>query len=124
MRSFTDSFRINGKPMLAPDADVTVSYTDLDADDSGRDESGVMHRIVVRPKVGTWAFEYGCITEDEKRYMERLFGESADFQFSHPDRICDDESITCRAYRSTYGIAWHNAATHTWHNYKFNIIEC
>ena len=48
MRPFTNLFLINGKPMLAPDADVGVSYTDLDANDSGRDESGYMHRIVMR----------------------------------------------------------------------------
>lgn len=124
MRSFAKIFRINGEPMFAPDADVSVSYSDLDAEDSGRDEAGVMHRIVVRYKMGTWSFEYGSITEDEKRYMERLFGDTPDFAFTHPDRICADKEVTTRAYRSNYGIAWHNARTGQWKNYKFNIIEC
>ena len=62
MRSYTNLFLINGKQMFAPDEDVGVSYSDLDADDSGRDESGYMHRIVVRYKVGTWSFEYATIT--------------------------------------------------------------
>lgn len=124
MRAFAKMFRVNGQPMFAPDADVSVSYADLDADDSGRDEAGVMHRIVVRYKMGVWSFEYGSLTEDEKRYMERLFGDVPDFEFTHPDRVCADREVTCRAYRSNYGIVWHNARTGQWKNYKFNIIEC
>lgn len=124
MRSYTNLFLINGKQMFAPDEDVGVSYSDLDADDSGRDESGYMHRIVVRYKVGTWSFEYASITEAEKRYLEELFGETPDFDFSHPDRLNAEEQVTCKAYRSKYSIDWHNARTGQWRNYKFNIIEC
>ena len=124
MRSLTDLFLIDGEPMFAPDEDVGVSYSDLDADDSGRDESGYMHRIVVRYKLGTWSFEYASITEEEKRYLEMLFGESPDFWFTHPDRINAEQSVTCKAYRSKYSISWHNARTGQWRNYKFNIIEC
>lgn len=124
MKSFTNLFRINGKPMFAPDADVAVAYADLDGEDSGRDESGVMHRIVVRYKMGTWSFEYASITEEEKRYMEELFGETPDFEFTHPDRIRSDKVVTTRAYRSNYGITWHNLRTGQHRNYKFNIIEC
>ena len=31
LRNKTELFQINGVPMLAPDADVSVSYEDLDA---------------------------------------------------------------------------------------------
>ena len=124
MKSFTNLFRVNGKPMFAPDADVAVTYADLDGEDSGRDESGVMHRIVVRYKMGTWSFEYASITEEEKRYMEELFGEIPDFEFTHPDRIRSDKVVTTRAYRSNYGITWRNLRTGQHRNYKFNIIEC
>jgi hypothetical protein len=124
MRPFTNLFLINGKPMLAPDADVGVSYTDLDADDSGRDEAGYMHRIVMRYKVGTWSFEYASITEAEKRYLEELFGDSPDFEFTRPDRLNAEKQVTVKAYRSKYSNAWHNARTGQWRNYKFNIIEC
>ena len=99
-RSFTNIFRINGKPMFAPDEDVAVSYSDLDADDSGRDESGYMHRIVVRYKMGTWSFEYSHITEEEKRYMEELFGNEPDFDFTDPDRLNAEREVTSKAYRS------------------------
>lgn len=124
MRSFTEIFRINGKPLFAPDADVSVSYADIEGDDSGRDEGAFMHRIVVRYKVGTWSFEYSHITEEEKRYMEELFGDTPDFEFTHPDRLNAEQETTTRAYRSDYGIVWRNARTGLWSNYKFNIVEC
>lgn len=124
MRATTDIFQINGVPMLVPDADVAVSYEDLDASDAGRDESGYMHRIVVRYKVGSWKFEYAHLTEEEKRYMEDLFPEAGTFQFRHPSR--QDASIaevtTC--YRSKYAISWRNAKTGLWRGYGFSIIEC
>lgn len=123
-KPYTNLFRVNDKPMFAPDEDVAVTYTDLDGEDSGRDESGVMHRIVIRYKMGTWSFEYSHITEEEKRYMEELFGDAPDFEFTHPDRIRSDKVVTTRAYRSNYGITWHNLRTGQHRNYKFNIIEC
>ena len=124
MRTKTNLFTINGKPMFAPDEEVDIQYNDLDASDSGRDESGFMHRIVVRYKLGTWSFVYSHITEEEMQYMESLFEDAPDFTFGHPSRLNSDvmEETTC--YRSNYGIAWKSAAQGLWKNYKFNIIEC
>lgn len=124
MKSLATFFRINGKPMFAADADVSVSYSDLDASESGRDEGGYMHRIVIRYKVGTWSFSYAEITEEEKQYMESLFPDKPDFEFTHPDRLDSCKLVTTRCYRSNYGISWHNAITGEYKNYKFNIIEC
>ena len=42
----TDKFLINGKPMLVPDAGMKFSYEDLDSSESGRDQSGYMHRVI------------------------------------------------------------------------------
>lgn len=124
MRAKTDLFKINGKPMLVPDAEVGTSYEDLDSSDAGRDESGVMHRSVVRYKVGSWKFEYSHITEEEKQYMENLFGNKATFQFTHPSRIDASTPETSKCYRSKYGISWRNARTGLWSGYSFSIIEC
>ena len=71
MRKTTDLFLINGMPMLLPDADVGMSYEDLDSAESGRDESGVMHRIPVRYKVGAWSFTYHHLTEEENAVYHR-----------------------------------------------------
>ena len=124
MRGTTDLFLINGVPMLVPDSEVAVSHEDLDSSDSGRDESGVMHRIPVRYKVGSWSFTYSYLTEQEKQYMENLFPDGADFAFTHPDRRDASVSVTSRAYRSKYAISWKNAKTGLWNNYGFHIIQC
>lgn len=124
MRAKTELFQVNGVPLLVPDEQVAVSYEDLDSSDSGRDESGVMHRIPVRYKVASWAFTYNHLTEEEKQYMESIFPDSADFSFTHPARRDSAVSTTSRAYRSKYAISWKNAKTGLWCNYGFHIIEC
>lgn len=124
MRATTDLFKINGSPMLVPDAEVEVSYEDLDAADSGRDESGYMHRSMVRCKVASWKFTYSHLTEEEKQYMEALFSSAATFRFTHPSRVDASIPETTKCYRSKYGICWKNARTGLWGGYSFNIIEC
>ena len=124
MRTKTDLFKINGKQMLAPDDDLSVSYEDLDSADAGRDESGVMHRSVVRYKVGSWKFSYSNITEEEKNYMESLFEDKPTFQFTHPSRFDASTMETHKCYRSKYGISWKNARTGLWSGYSFSIIQC
>lgn len=110
--------------MLVPDEEALCSYEDLDDDSSGRDESGVMHRLVVRYKVGTWVFSYDHLTEEEKQYMESLFPDAPTFVFTHPSRqaAAQPEDTTC--YRSKYSLSWKNARTGLWSGYSFHIIGC
>ena len=124
MRDTTNLFQINGKPLLVPDAQVGMSYEDVDSSDAGRDESGYMHRVMVRNKVGVWSFTYHHLTEAEKNYMETLFGSGAVFQFTHPDRVNAAHMVTTQCYRSKYNLSWRNCKTGLWSNYSFNIIEC
>lgn len=124
MRAKTELFKINGVPMLVPDAEVEVNYEDLDAADSGRDESGFMHRIVVRYKVGSWKFVYAHLTEEEKQYMENLFPDTDSFKFQHPSRYNSSQTEVTTCYRSKYGISWRNARTGLWRDYSFSVIEC
>lgn len=124
MRAKTDKFTVNGVPMLVPDEEVSMNYEDLDSADSGRDESGVMHRIVARYKVGSWSFSYSHLTEEEKQYMESLFPDAPTFQFSHPARNNASTQQVSTCYRSKYGISWKNARTGLWSGYSFHIIEC
>ena len=124
IRAKTEFFKINGVPMLAPDAEVAVSYQDLDAADAGRDESGFMHRSVVRHKVGSWKFAYAHLTEEEKQYMEGLFPEEATFLFTHPSRQDASKTEETICYRSNYSLSWRNVRTGLWSGYGFSIIEC
>ena len=124
MRAKTNLFQINGAAMLAPDAQVEVSYQDLDASDAGRDESGFMHRMVVRHKVGSWKFTYAHLTEDERRYMEGLFPNEETFTFTHPTRADATKTEQTLCYRSNYNISWQNAKTGLWSGYGFSVIKC
>lgn len=124
MKELCDIFTINGAPILVPDADMSVSFSDLESTDSGKDESGTHHRIVIQYNKGKWVFSYGSITEEEKNYMERLFPDAPDFEFGYPDRKDSTVRRTCRAYRAGYSIAWKDAKTGLWKNYKFTISEC
>ena len=124
MRAFSTDFFINDKPMLVPDEEVQHNYEDLDDSSSGRDESGVMHRVVVRYKVGSWAFSYSHLTEEEKQYMESLFPDAPTFTFKHPSRLDTSVLKNTTCYRSKYSLSWKNARTGLWSGYGFSIIEC
>ena len=45
--NLTELYLLDGKPVVAPDGDMEMSFEDLDSAQSGRDESGYMHRMVV-----------------------------------------------------------------------------
>lgn len=124
MRAYSTDFFINGQPLLVPDEEVMHNYEDLDDASSGRDESGVMHRTVVRYKVGSWSFSYNHLTEEEKQYMESIFPEEPDFLFLHPSRLDASVLEDTRCYRSKYSLSWKNSRTGLWSGYGFNIIEC
>ena len=121
MRLF-EGFLIDGVPMLVPDADVVMNQSDLDASDAGRDESGVMHRLVVRHRVKSWEFRYAALTGQEYAYMQSLFAGKSQFTFSYPNEQGQPES--CTAYCSNHSITYHNAARDLYSNYRFSVIEC
>lgn len=123
-RTLTEKFKINGRPMYAPDNEMSFSFEDIDSSDSGRTEDGVMHRSPVRYKVGTWSFNYAFLTEAEKQYMESLFPNEPTFVFTHPSRTDSSQLEETVCYRSKYSISWYSAPKGRWRNYKFNIIEC
>ena len=124
MRNKTNVFLINGKPMLAPDEKVQVSYEDLDGSDSGRDEMGFMHRTVLRYKVPVWSFSYQFLTEEERQYMESLFSKEPSFIFTCPSEENAAVSREIPCYRSKYAISWRSARTGLWMGYSFQIIAC
>ena len=124
MRQKTNLFLIDGQPMLVPDENMAITMEDIDAPDAGRDESAVMHRIVVRQGVGKWTFSYAHITQQEYAYLEGLFAGKSSFQFTHPSGANPAQAATLTAYRSKHGILWNNAATGQLRNYQFTIIAC
>ena len=124
MRQKVDFYQVDGLPMPVPDSEPEFSFSDLDASDSGRDESGVMHRILVREKVGTWSFSYSHLTDEDLAYLRGLFAGKAQFSFTHPAFGASGTTETCTAYMSQCSALWKNQRTGLWRNFKFNIIQC
>lgn len=122
MRAYDTGFQVDGRALLAPDADVELGFADLDAADAGRDESGVMHRIVVREKVRTFGFSYAYLTGEEFRYLQSLFAGKPTFSFSFQAE--DGKRFTCKAYCSNFSAGFYSRRLGLYRDMKFNIIEC
>ena len=121
-RDFCYEYFVDSKPLLAPDMNVNITENDLDASDSGRDEAGYMHRIVIRSGVKTWEFVYSVLDAEDYEYIHSLFNGKAHFVFSY--RNSDGSISTTNAYSSKRSITLRNHATGEYKNLKFNIIEC
>ncbi len=124
MNEITWLYAIDGKPLLMPDAGVEMRFSDLDSGESGRDESGFMHRIVKRKRVATWSFAYDALSQQEYSYMLSILPEGGSFLFTYPDPENPAQSKTTEAYLSQYSITWQSAKTGLYRNFKFDIIQC
>ena len=120
MRTF-DNYMVDGAPILIPDDDAVLTRTDLDSNDSGRDEAGFMHRILLRSRVKTWEFNYSHLTAEEYAYMKSLFDGKSEFEFTFTE---DGTTAVTIAYCSNDSITYKNAATGQYENLKIKIIEC
>lgn len=122
MRKFDNDFLIDGHPILIPDEDVQINLEDLDSSESGRDESGVMHRIVLREKVRKYSLPYGTLNKEEYMYIMSLFAGKPTFEVEK--REPDGTIAKFSAYCSKVGISLHNKRTGLYKNLTLNIIEC
>ena len=121
-RDYYFDFQIDGRPILVPDADITWEYNDLDSEETGRDESGVMHRIVAREGVRKCVLTYEILERDEYLYMRSLFAGKSEFEVEFRDH--DGQRATFRAYHSNHSITVRSARTGAYRNYNPSIIEC
>lgn len=122
MRKYDTDFLIDLRPILVPDAGVQINLEDLDSSESGRDESGVMHRIVLREKVRKYTLQYGTLTQEEYTYLMSLFAGKPTFEVEK--REPDGQTVTFTAYCSKVGISLYNKRIGLYKNLNLNIIEC
>ena len=122
MRKFDFDFLIDSQPVLLPDADVEVSMEDMESDESGRDECGILHRILLREKVRSWTLSYGSLTGQEYSYMMSLIAGKPSFTVEV--RAADGQVQRHTAYCPGVGITVHNKRTGIYKNLKLNIMEC
>lgn len=107
--------------MLNPDEGIVIKETDIEGE-SGRDESGFLHRIVIRPKVRTWTFSYAVLTEEEYKYLKSLYRGKVTFQFTFAGE--DNNTETIQAYCDETSISYQNKRSGLYKNFKLDIIEC
>lgn len=122
MRALDDGFKVDGVSLPVPDAGVALGCSDLDSEDTGRDETGVMHRFVVREKVRTFGFSYAFLTAEEYRYLQKLFAGKSTFTFTYTGD--DGKAASCTAYCSNFSVSYFNRRLGMYRDMKFNIIEC
>lgn len=115
-RKKLDSLLIGGKPLPCPDADVICNEEDLDSEDTGRDEQGYMHRLVLRRAVKTWEFPYAALSKADYNYIRSLVAEP-----TFPVSFWGTETT---AYCAKSSATLLNAATGEYRNFKLKIIEC
>lgn len=113
---------IDGQPILIPDQDVEMEYSDLDSSETGRDEAGIMHRIVLRRDVRKIMLTYETLTREEYRYLRSLFRGKSEFTVTYRDH--DGAIAQFRGYHSGHSITVRNARTGLYKNHKISIIEC
>lgn len=121
-RALWYDFLIDGNPILVPDEEIQISKEDLDGEDSGRDESGYMHRIRLREGVRSIPLSYWSVNHAEYKYMESLFSGKPEFTVRYKDPDGNEQTFT--AYRSKHSITLRNHRTGDYRNYSFNVIEC
>lgn len=121
MRQKVSFFAVDGKPLLLPDGPVEVSYTDVLSPESGRDESGRMHRFVLQHKLRSWKFTYRDLTQEEKAYLQALFARKPAFTFTHPEDENGSEETTC--YCQDFSLVWRSLQPGAWGDVSFRIIQ-
>ena len=67
----TQGYTLQGKALPAGGV-VTVKQADLDAPETGRDESGYLHRVVLRHGLRTWEFSYRDLTAAQLAALQAL----------------------------------------------------
>ena len=117
-----DNFKIDGVAIVAPDSEVAISRKDIESSDSGKDESGVLHRFLLRSKVRNWSFKYTHLTQEEYNYMENLLSGKESFSFSFVDE--NGATDSCTAYCPSASVAIRNIKTGIYSSYSFDVVEC
>lgn len=120
-RSYDHFHYIDDSPMLTPDVDVEITYTDMDGG-SAFDEAGYYHRIVKTYNKRSWRFKYAVLTKEEFVYLRSLIKEKRDFTFSFLNE--DDDVEYVRAYCAPLSVAYQSKRSGFFKNLTLEIIEC
>ena len=117
MRSLDTVYQVDGQPMLAPDAGVSLSWNDVDSDAAGRDAGGYLHRAVLRQGLRTWGFTYSYLSREELAYLQSLFAGKPTFTFT-----CEEGPV--KAYCAKREATLYSRTKGIYNGLRFTVIEC
>ena len=117
----TEIYRMDGKAMPIPDAGVVMTFADVDAPESGRDEAGFYHRIPLRYKVGSWTFTYHRMGLEAYRYLESILPRNGSFLFHRPGATGEAESL-CRLEK--FEVTLETLPSGRYRDVTFTVTEC
>lgn len=121
-RSYDNFHLIDGVPMLTPDIDVEITYEDLESSDSGFDQGGFYHRIVMKFNRRKWKFKYAILTKDEFVYLRALLKGKQSFLFSFQNE--QEKTETVMAISNPVTVAFQSKRSGLYKNLTIEIVEC
>lgn len=127
MLNKTNLLQIDGKPLPEPTEPAEIGFADVESKDSGYDESGVYHRLVMRYGVLSCALTYGYLTNEECAYLLELLQNKDTFQFTCPISSNSKEvtkTITRTCYCSNRSAALQRLKNGAWRDMTLKIQEC
>ena len=119
-----NAWTVNGTPIYCPsEGGVNISHDNIVAPKSGRDESGYMHIIWVRPDIVKVSFTYEKLTGNQVEYLRDLM-QGKEFVFKYED----NGSKTINGYCGKISYDQKTMATHqdeggVYTNVQVNVVE-
>lgn len=121
-RSYDYEHLIDGSPLLSPDADVEISFTDMESEGCGFDEAKFYHRFVWRFDRRSWKFKYSFLTREEFLYLRSLYKQKTTFMFSFLNEQNEEETV--HAYCVAGNVVYQSKRSGLYKNFSLEIIEC
>ena len=122
--NLTQRYMIENTPVVVPNAGVQLRVSDIEAEESGRDESGYLHRVVLRAGLGTWVLRYRDMSQEEYAYMMALLPGAGSFLFTHPDKADPARSNVSRCCITDVQAGSHDALSGKSRELKITVTQC
>ena len=118
----TNIFQINGNPIPAPDENVQIRYEGR-GDKSLTDESGFLHRQVLRRGITAWKLCYSSLSGAERDYLMGLLTDDS-FRFTHPDRLDPQKADESVCYLESCSECLQSALSGSYRDVQLTICQC
>ena len=123
----TTLLQIDGNPLPEPTEAAEIKFTDVESEDSGKDETGVYHREILRFGVLSCTSTYSHLSNEECAYLFRLLENKSTFRFTCPissDSRNVEQTVTRTCYCTDHGAALQRLKAGVWRDAKLQIQEC